>query len=286
MTTNNSKMVWATDLHLNMLKPFDLRLRAFATKILSHKPTIVVITGDISEAETIEEHLLALEKELKGIEILFNLGNHDFYGGSIKHTRELIKSTFSPSSTTRYLPGCGVITLSENAGRTALIGHDGWYDGDYPYVGAFHKSALDMNDFFCIKELNPSYRKTSDRAFIYKEIQRLSKEGADYFETYLTEALKTHNKVYLATHVPPFQENSRGPDGKISGIDWMPCFSSRVIGEKLIEIMTRSENLNKELIVLCGHTHTYWLSKPTANVTCITGRARYGYPEVTRTINY
>jgi len=283
-----NKLLWVTDPHLNFLN--EAKIKTLAKKLLSHGPTAIVISGDISEAPTIEFHLRYLEMHLNKIPVYFCCGNHDYYGGSIVRTRELLKSRFGPASYSRYLQACGVVSLTSEGGGVALIGHDGWYDGNYPQVRSWFTSKLDMSDYHIIEELSdrscshmtPAIKIKEIR---YERIQALAKEGADYFKEYLPEAFKNHDKVFLTTHVAPFQENSLAPDGTRSDRDWMPHFSSRHIGEAILDIM-QGYPAPKELVILCGHTHTKAVFKPLVNVTCITGPSEYYRPRISEVFDY
>ncbi len=53
--------------------------------------------------------------------------------------------------------------------------------------------------------------------------------------------------------MPPFKEACLHK-GEISGDDWLPYFSSKVIGDVLTEVA--QENPSVEFLVLCGHTHS------------------------------
>jgi predicted MPP superfamily phosphohydrolase len=267
-----SNLVWCTDVHLNFVN--EAGIADFADMILSYDPDAIVFTGDISEAPDLELHLRYLEMHLNNVPLYFVCGNHDYYKGSIMGVRKFLKSRFTASGPTRWLPTQGVVTLAPDV---ALVGHDGWYDGGYSAHGDWFKSKLNMSDYHLIHDLNNV--ACSTRREQYSRINALSKEGADHFKKYLPKAFKSHNKVYFATHVAPFPENSRAPNGAMSDANWHPHFCSRQLGEAILETMKKMPT-EKELIVLCGHNHTKAVFKPLPNVTCITGQARYKFPSV------
>lgn len=271
-------LVFATDIHLNFCN--ENQIQDFAVSVLKKNPTALVLGGDISEAPDLETHLRYLEKYLNGVPMYFVCGNHDYYRGSINKLRTVLKSRFKTGGAV-WLPVAGVVTLGPS---TALVGHDGWYDGGYPDKnGDWWNSKLGMADYQIIQEL--SSRFCIDRTMRFRKITELSKQGADHIRKYLPKAFETHDKVFYVQHVSPFAETSCGPDGKMSDIDWMPHFCSRQTGEAIIDIMKKMP-AEKKLIVLCGHSHTLAWHRPLPNVYCLCGPAKYGKPKVAEQFNY
>lgn len=269
------KIAWATDLHLNFVN--ELQIIGFCNKVKKAKAEVLFLTGDISEAPYIVDHLRFLEKHCK-MPIYFICGNHDYYKGSVKKLREVLSKEFGTHSpknnSTFWMNEHGVITLESGV---ALIGHDGWYDGGY---ASFLSSKLGLNDFLLIEELRSDSLNTFRRNH-FKTVYELAKEGAQHIEKCLEKAYENHDIVYLLTHAPPFREGSRAPDGKLSDPDWLPYFSSRCMGEAILKVMKKLPS-SAELNVLCGHTHTDWLCKPRTNISCYVGGANYRYPNVCR----
>ena len=274
------RLVWTTDIHLNFVGR--AALTKFAGDILAEKPNAIVITGDMSEAPVLKAHLRHLEILFKDIPVFFICGNHDYYNGSIAEVRKMLKENHTypdyekghdlglASNQAWWLGSSGVISLTKT---TALVGHDGWYDGQY---ADWYKSRVDMNDYYCIKELAPGQCPLREMRF--QKLQNLAKESADYIRGRLQEAFDLgHKTVYVATHVPPFRENAVYK-GKVSDDDWMPHFSSKVMGDMLVEVM--KNNPGKHCIVLCGHSHGKAWHAPLSNLECHTGYAEYRYPEL------
>jgi len=267
------KLLWLTDLHLNFV-PVE-KVQNLSFDIIQEKPNAIVITGDISEAPDLVNHLelLCLPLSYKGIKTYFVAGNHDYYHGSIEALRTKLKAKFPNNGDIVWLTNTGVVSLTE---KRALVGHDGWYDGGWPGYGDFFKSKLEMSDYYIIKELRES---TITKQLMFDKINELSEQNAKHIRQQLPEAFQSHDTVYYATHVAPFPQNSRAPNGTMSDEDWMPTFCSKRAGEAFLEVMDKMPN-NKQLIILCGHNHTYYEFKPRNNITCITGDATYRYPRI------
>lgn len=278
MSNSSNNLVFTTDIHLNFCSEF--QIKEFASHILSHDPSVIVIGGDISEAPQLEFHLRFLEMHLKGVPVYFVCGNHDYYRGSIKDVRNGLRKRFKAGGSI-WLPEAGIVSLSPTA---ALVGHDSWYDGGYPNKnGNYFASKLDMSDYHVIQEL--SYPQCFNRRMVYDKIQKLSQQGASHIKQYVTKAFVNHDKVFYVQHVSPFAETSCGPNKKMSDPDWMPHFCSRLTGEAIMEVMSKQPP-EKQLIVLCGHSHTMAWHRPRPNVYCFCGAAKYGIPNVANQFNY
>lgn len=268
------KLAFATDLHLNFVHQYGIE--ALCRSFIRAKPDALVITGDISEAPYIVDHLGFLDLNMKAqCPIFFILGNHDYYHAtSIGQVREVMKNLFTYPEEYKtnlvprlgWLGSSGVIPLTD---KVALIGHDGWYDGQY---ANWFSSKVWLNDYILIGDFAGLTKNE-----IYSKINALSKESADYIEEHLAKALTTFEHVVVATHVSPFRENSVY-DGKVSDNDWMPHFSSKHMGDVLLAAATK--NQNKNITVLCGHSHGKADNMILPNLRCITGEAKYRNPKL------
>jgi len=156
METNlkNFKLLWITDPHLNFVH--EEAIKSFCRKIKEKEPNAVVITGDIAEAPSIVSYLGFMDLNLENkCPIFFVLGNHDYYHGTIEGVREVMERLFTYDEASKmileprlgWLSSSGVVPLTE---KTALIGHDGWYDGQY---ADWYKSKVYLNDYLLIGEL-------------------------------------------------------------------------------------------------------------------------------------
>lgn len=258
------QLAWITDPHIEFLE--SRKHDAFYGRIKEDNPDYLLLTGDISTASTIERDLKTFERKL-GIPILFVLGNHDFYGGSISNARKRVYKLSSESAFLYYLSKRGLFEITPG---TCVIGHDGWGDGRY---GVIYNSNVILNDFQVIKDL---------RFLIYKdmEISKLNSLGdfaAAHVRETLVRALERYQHVIVLTHVPPF-EGACWHNGRISDKNWLPYFSCKAVGEALLAGMENKPD--KQMTVLCGHTHSAGINKPQPNIIVKTGAAEYGVPQV------
>lgn len=259
------KIAWITDPHLNFVtKDVIQRLGEAAGRA-----DIIVITGDIAEAPTVDTCLKVFSSFAKK-PIYFILGNHDFYRGSFQSVHTIAKRLHNTKSF-KWLSTPGtIIKLTE---KTALCGHDGWYDGRF---GNYRDSTVELSDFSAILDL--SYKGKKDRLAVFQE---LAKTSAIHADIVIRKAFEQgFQDVIFATHVPPFKE-AAWHEGKPSDDDYAPYFSSQIMGEFLTKIM--EDNPTKNLMVLCGHTHSEGIINPLPNMKVYTGAARYYKPSIQST---
>jgi len=277
MTSKQIVIAHLTDTHFNFLRTKEAWGSFFDKcnkEVESHDVDCFVLTGDISEAEHIMSHLELLEQYLPR-PCYFVCGNHDFYNGSIVKVRETIKNVYSNKSNKELI----YLTTNEDdklyqdiKGKLAIVGHDGWYDG---LLANWHTSKVMMNDYFIIAELKPLVHNE-----LLDKIRALSQEGADHVYKAATKAIADgYKNILVATHVPPYKENSTY-EGKVSDGDWLPHFSSALMGVTLTKLA--EENPSVEFLTLCGHSHGEACHKPFKNSSVYTGLARYGEPKISK----
>lgn len=269
-----TKLAWTTDIHLNLC--YSERRKCFYRKINKMGVDALVITGDISEGNIIVRDMKNMASELN-VPVFFVLGNHDYYQSSIKDVRDNMRYHFTcHANVGNQLDDCGAFWLGsqpfiELNEKTALVGHDGWYDGGY---ANWFKSQLVMADYSVITDFR--YLTTN---LLFERIQELAKESADYVFKAGLMALKDHDHLVIATHVPPWREAATYK-GKISDDTWMPHFSSKFMGVAIEELAERAATEGKKITVLCGHTHGASVVKVRDNVECHTGCATYRKPKI------
>lgn len=280
-TNNNNqpfKLLWTTDIHLDHCH--EERIRAFCRRMKEAEPDAIVITGDISNASQVVLHLgfmdLLLENQCP---IFFVLGNHDYYNGLIVSVREEMRQRFTYDEASKmileprlgWLGSSGVVPLTED---TALVGHDGWYDGQY---ANWFASQVRLNDYVLIGELGDIACPVRELRFA--KINELAKDAAAYVEKQVKAAFVDFDHVFVATHVAPWPENSVYA-GKQSDADWLPHFSSKAMGDVLYRLA--QEHPQKRLTVLCGHSHGEADVQHLPNLRALTGKARYRNPKINK----
>ncbi|MFI5377980.1 MAG: metallophosphoesterase family protein [Tepidisphaerales bacterium] len=261
------RLTWLTDIHLNFLQGH--AIYEFFDAVGRERPDAVVVSGDIGEAQTFSIYLQEMQEALQ-CPVHFVLGNHDFYRGSLATVTERAAVTVRHAPGLSWLTRAGVVELTP---RTALVGHDGWYDGR---AGDYQRSGVMLNDFYLIWDF-----LDLDKQGRLGLLNRLGDESASHFLRVLPEALRSHEEVILATHVPPFRE-ACWHEGHVSGEDWLPFMCCQAAGEVLCRIM--GEHPDRRLTVLCGHTHGQGEAMILPNLKVLTGGAAYRSPAVQRVI--
>ena len=261
------RVVWLTDLHLNFLR-YD-QVETFLDLLAAEDASAVLIGGDIAEAHDVGRYLERLDDRLQ-VPIYFVLGNHDFYFGSLRRVRRRMEELCGGRPNLVYLSTAPAIELTP---EVALVGHDGWADGR---LGNYETSLVMMNDFRLIEELAGMTKLER-----WPLLRNLAEEAAAHIRETLPPALATHRQAFVLTHVPPFRE-ACWHEGQISDDQWLPHFTCRALGDALLDIADRHPD--RQITVLCGHTHGRGQAKLRDNLLVLTGGAVYGEPEVQRVL--
>ncbi len=256
-------MAWATDIHLNFLG--DDGIDRFCDTLSAEEPDAFVITGDISEAPTLEGHLKHLAERLDR-PIYFVLGNHDYYDGSIARVREKVTRLAAGHPLLHWLPQSGLVALSED---TALVGHGGWGDA---LLGNGRTTSVRLNDSRLIEELAGLEHLES-----LPTLARLGEEAATSLKPHLSEAVARFDKVVVATHVSPYRA-SCWHMGEPSDGDWAPFFTCKAMGDLLSATFGSARTCQGT--VLCGHSHSGGKAQILPNLEVLTGGAEYGAPSM------
>ena len=82
--------------------------------------------------------------------------------------------------------------------------------------------------------------------------------------------------------MPPFKEACQH-QGKISDDNWLPYFSSKVLGDVIFDAARTNPNI--EFLVFSGHTHSAAHYQPLKNLTVNVGKAEYYHPEIQKVIS-
>lgn len=255
-------LAWGTDLHLDFVS--DEVIGQLAQALAKDGKDGVVLSGDLSHALALTAHLEKLAAAIN-VPIWFVLGNHDFYRGSIAGVRAQALHLTETSQSLRWLPACGAVDLGSGFG---LVGVDGWGDGR---VGTYMTSTVHLSDWSLIDEFRPL-----DRAGRLAFMRQLGDEAASVLRPSLFQALSLAERgVLVVTHVPPFLE-ACWHEGRISDDDWAPWFTCVAVGEVLRE--AARAHPEREILVVCGHTHGGGEVRISPNLRVLTGAADYGAP--------
>lgn len=263
---------WLTDIHLNFID--DVARQTFYQEIVNTKCDGLLISGDIAEAPCLAEILNEMASYINK-PIYFILGNHDYYRGKINKVRDAMTVLTEVHKNLFWLPASGMQKLDNN---TILIGQDGWADGRF---GDYQSSGVILNDSRMISDL---FQETIlGRDQLLEKMQHLADADAMRLQVDLVQAMSQFpKKIIILTHVPPFKEACLH-NGKMSGEDWLPYFSSKVTGDILTTISQQNPEI--EFLVLCGHTHSEAKLRLSDNLIVEVGKAEYYRPEIQAVIN-
>ncbi len=263
------RLAWLTDVHLNFLR--SAARNAFIERLAGTEADAFLVGGDIGESHDVVKYLVALRAGV-GRPLYFVLGNHDFYRGTIAGVRAAVRETCRRLPDLHWMPDAGIVELTES---TCLIGHDGWGDGR---LGDYQGSDVLLNDFALIGEFGGFHEGSAERL---ARLHALGDEAAAHFRALLPDALARFRRVVVLTHVPPFRE-SCWHEGTLSDDRWLPFFSCKAVGDALIEAMAAAPD--RQMTVLCGHTHGSGEAQILPNLRVLTGGAAYGKPTIQRVL--
>ncbi|MHB1947356.1 MAG: metallophosphoesterase family protein [Gammaproteobacteria bacterium] len=261
---------WLTDIHLNFID--DVARQKFYQEIVNTGCDGVLISGDIAEAPCLVDILNEMVRYIDK-PIYFVLGNHDYYRGQIQEVHDAMTALTKEHDKLFWLSVSGMQKLDNN---TFLIGQDGWADGR---LGNYQNSRVVLNDSRMIADL--FQEKILGKYQLLEKMQQLADTDAIKLQNDLKQAVsQTPKKIIVLTHVPPFKEACLH-EGKISGDDWLPYFSSKVIGDLLTTVAQKNPQI--EFLVLCGHTHSE-ANVCYDNLVIEVGKADYCRPEIQKII--
>ena len=265
------RLVWCTDIHLDHCKDIPM----FIDDVLTMQPDRVVVTGDISNAEHIVQHLTIMAEQWK-VPVDFVLGNHDYYGKSkflpekMKNVIEKVGDVVDRIDNLNWLSRSGPVRLSD---KTALVGNGLWCDWR---AGFKDKTTVWLNDYILIEDLlampysQGEIRKTRNR------VQNLAKDRTNQLMKHFKEALdQGYENIIVGVHVPPFHQGSFY-NGVVQDDDWAPHFVCKVAGDRLKEETEKHPDV--KVTVLCGHTHGKGEADILPNLHVINGPATYRHP--------
>lgn len=270
------KIAWSTDTHFDHTNQ-EARDRFLGEVISSHADALI-LTGDISGGRnSLVRWLDWLDSNLD-IPLWFVLGNHDYYNGTMGEVREEVADWLEqprPNQDIRpdwrhwFRDGCNLFPTD----RTAVIGTDSWYDARFGKVDG----SVVLNDFFYIYDLRPFHGMGAlgPGSVLLGKLQEIADEEVRILEPQVDQALAQRDRILVVLHVPPFAD-AAWHEGSRSEVTFLPFFSCRSMGEMLIGKMEKHPD--KEMLVLCGHTHSGGVFRPLPNLKVQTGGAVYGAP--------
>ena len=257
-------IAWLSDIHLD--RSSRENTKQLLSKISKIECDALVITGDISSAPFLTDHLRELAKSCAPRNLYFVAGNHDYHNGSIDSVDRGIDDVCLSVSNLHHLRGNEIIPLSQN---TALLGHRGWADAR---AGWGKRTIIGSRDRHSIEE----FRKLS-RGEMLAKMETLGQESAVAFRRTLPYALTRYRHVVIATHVPPFPDTVHF-NGKLCGPTHQPHFTNLSAGMALIGITRNFPN--RRVTVLAGHAHNPTHIQILNNLEARVAGAQTGHPAV------
>lgn len=259
------RLAWVTDPHLDHAQVS--ALTRHVKELRDRSPDAVLVTGDFATAPRLPKWLRAYRRFAER-PVYFVLGNHDYWGGSISDTRARVREEMAREPGITWLTESGMVLL----GRTALVGHDGWYDAR---TGDWESRRVRMQDWELVADL----REAESHADLVTRIRALADEAEEALVPKVEQAARRAASVLIATHVPPWPAPPKARPIDPAGDAIAPWYVARQLGRSLERIAQRHAGV--EFRVLAGHTHVRRRGLVLRdNLRCDIGRARYGAPGI------
>jgi predicted phosphohydrolase len=264
------KVLWLTDLHLD--RADDRKKRALLAQIAGMEYDALVVTGDISSAPFLVDHLRELAAACAPHPLYFVLGNHDFHFGTIADVDNEVNAVCRSTNNLHHLRGREIISLSHD---TCLIGNRGWADAR---AGWGKRTIIASRDHLSIGD----FRELTKKA-VFSRMEMLGHESAVSFRKILPIALGRYRHVVVATHVPPFHQAALY-NGRPCGSTHQPHFVNLSAGMALCGIVRQFPK--KFVTVLAGHTHNRFKTHFLRNLEIRVGEARTGNPTIQEVLDF
>lgn len=259
------RAIWLSDIHLNFILP-EQRIDFYKTLT---KTDYIFITGDIAEADTVQSMLQEMTEHVKA-PILFVMGNHDYYIGSI----QAVRGIQFPTGTTWLGNGKVVQATSE----TAIVGVDGWADMRHGWAHTY----VNMNDENYIEELKIA-RLHRQRLGTIEIRGDLADNDACTLETAIEVAAKTSKTIIVLTHIPPYVRACKHK-GYATEESVLPYYCSKATGDILDKMALEYPDIRFR--VFCGHTHSKAYYKAHPNMIVKAGESEYFAPKVQQRLRF
>ena len=272
------KVVWLTDVHLNFCNK--AKRIIFYDSIKNEGPDHIIITGDIGESKDFKMFLKEMYLYLntlseKTISISYVLGNHDFWGSSIRNVRAKLRA-MDKNYYIYYLTKVETnITLTND---TILLGVDGFADAR---AGDYDSSSIVLNDSYFIAELRnqPIDDNLLKKDYIKYMMRKLAEKDRDMLKKKVDRAINQPGikQIIIATHVPPFEVITRYNNLPTSK-DFLPFYCNVTLGEYILRLAKSMPSIKFK--VLCGHTHEESEIEYLPNLNLHVGGSVYGQPKL------
>jgi len=255
-----NRALWLSDLHLD--KASNPQIDHLLAHISATSADCFFVTGDISKARSLTDHLRLLATACRPRPIFFVTGNHDYYGGFFAHVDAGIGSLCGAVENLHFLNGQQIIPLNRH---TCLIGDRGWPDARTGY--GIH-SCLRSPDHSAINDFRGFTRQQS-----MIRMQELGRESANRIRKVLPLALTRFRHAILLTHTPPFPEAVRYNDAPCGPLH-LPHYVNLSAGLAIRGIAKAFPSCR--ITILAGHSHSSSITHIGTNICVRVAHARTG----------
>jgi predicted phosphohydrolase len=249
-----------------MDKTSEQKCQQLLDNIHSIESDCVIISGDVSNARHLLNHLTRLASSSMPRPLYYVPGNHDYHGSSVAGIQRALALISKKVANFHYLDGTRTFPLGHG---TCLLGHGGWADAR---AGYGQHTLIDSPDWHAIHDF-----RGMDRQQALRKMDDLGRESAAAIRKLLPRALAQYHHVAIATHVPPFPTAVRYDD-QPCGRMHLPHFCNLSLGLTILGIARAFPH--RKITILSGHAHSCCIENILPNLSIRVGHARTGRPGV------
>jgi len=262
--TTHTTALWLGDLHLD--RTSGQKREHLFDRIRATESDCLVVSGDISSARYLDEHLRLLASAASPRPVYFVAGNHEYHGSGMREVQQHLAEICKSVSNLHHLDGNRIIPLGRGV---CLMGHGGWADAR---AGLGHATIIDNPDRHVIRDFDGLNRKQA-----LNKMSELGKQSAGMIRNTLPLALTRYRHVVILTHVPPFP-NAVLYNNKPCAPESLPHFSNLSAGLAILGIARAFPQ--RRITVLAGHSHSRCARRILSNLSVRVGHARTGTPSL------
>lgn len=230
------KILCVSDIHINHKSVIDIKLKKIRDLYKSEKPDVIVISGDIMEANIVYKlnpYKILSEITHNKIPIICVLGNHEFVGHTVESVLNKYEKKYNPELyNVHYLDIVGHYDI----GDIRFLGNVLWYDGSMKQF-----SEQNIYDFAGGRWLDI---KIKDFNYI-KENKAC--------ETQIREHINNNKTNVLVTHTLPHEDLNGHEDSILSAFSGM---------KNMLEYLNVQYSIS-------GHTHKRVVGKTLEDCHCV-----------------
>ena len=268
------RLAVANDTHFTHAGDITKAVRKFVRRLDELDADTLLFTGDISDNRDWPDRLSHIRQDWKQ-DILYVLGNHDYYGWSWQEACDAARALDAKDDQLTWLDMAGHLMLDEDVAIVGSSSPSCLTVGDSPLKTRMWDC---FNDFIHIEELSSRIGNPSEMCAVQTDFAM--RAGTQlHFDIGAALDNKEVKRIIVATHVAPYWWSAKWR-GQPTQPDIVPFYVNKYLGDTVDFFADMRPDV--EFVCLHGHTHGAFRGKHEThdNVMIMAGAAEYGHPKV------